>query len=94
MGFQQQFGLFRPVLTGEGSGHPERIEGMDVAPRRQHVGRTDQITARHGFDEACGKCPADRFQLAVLSQQRIDTRPHRRILIRHDVQVVLARFVA
>jgi hypothetical protein len=39
MGLEQQLGLLRAVRQREGGGHAERVEGVDVAARGQHLGR-------------------------------------------------------
>jgi hypothetical protein len=69
MGFEQQIGLLRAVLQRKGGGHAERVEGMDVAARRQHLGRADQVAARHRFDIAPDSARISAGQFRLLAQK-------------------------
>ena len=51
MGVEQALGLLRAILQGEGGGHPEGVEGVDVAARGKDVRAADQVAAGDGAGE-------------------------------------------
>ena len=68
MSLQQPFGLSGAILDRIGAGQTERIEAVQVAPGRQDRGRSQQIAARRGAQEAAVEMPvAD----ADASRQRV-----------------------
>jgi hypothetical protein len=52
VGGQQPVGLGLAIGQREGGGHPEGVEGVDVAARGEDLRRADQVAAGDGGDEA------------------------------------------
>ena len=77
---QQPVGLARPVLHGERARQAERVEPMQVAARRQHRRRTQQIAAGRRAREAAIECMQDRRQLVVMRQQGVQPRALHRLM--------------
>ena len=74
MGVEQQLRLARTILHREGGRDAEGIEAMEVAPRRQDVGRADQVTARYGADEARIERLEQPCDLMVFRQEAVHLR--------------------
>ena len=62
---------------------------MNIAPRRQHLGRADQITTRHGCDVTGRKRAHQPAQLCLLTQQVLDPNPRFRVGFCHHAQMLL-----
>ena len=91
---QKHLRLFRALAAGKFRRHAERIEGVDVAPRGQDIGRPDQIAARHRRGEPARERVQHPRDLEIALQQAIDPRPRLGIGIGHQVEIIGAGGVA
>ena len=67
---QEQVGLLGPVGHGERRGHPERVEGVDVAARGQDLGAPDQVAARDRWDKVAAQRVKKGPGLVACGQKR------------------------
>jgi hypothetical protein len=92
VGCQQQFSLARAIGQCKGGRHAERIERVNVAPGRQHVGRADQVAAGNRGDEVSAQRVEQGWQFVRLGKQLVDPRPRFGIGFGHDANLLGACF--